>query len=61
MSNQVADFMRNEIALNKRALELGIAPRVRTQKDYELFFLKAADEIDRLENEVLRVKAQSLF
>jgi hypothetical protein len=52
MSNPIADFMRNAVDLDKTALRLGILPRHYTMKDIELFFTKAADEIDRLERAV---------
>ncbi len=53
MPNPIADFMRNEIAMRERGLKLGIAPRQYNEADFRLFFLKAADEIDRLEAALL--------
>lgn len=48
MSNQMSDFLRRDVELNQQAAKLGLRQRIRSQEDVELFFLKAADEIDRL-------------
>lgn len=48
MSNQMSDFLRRDVELNQQAAKLGLRQRVRSQEDVELFFLKAADEIDWL-------------
>jgi len=50
--NALAKFMRDRIALDEQALSLGIMPRIYTPTDVKMFFLKAADEIDRLEKEL---------
>jgi hypothetical protein len=49
MPNPIAAFMRERVALDEQGLKLGIEPRTYTRHDIKVFFLAAADEIDRLE------------
>lgn len=57
MENRIANFMRAQPAIDDMALKLGIMPRAYTNADVRLFFLKAADEIDRLESENAQMRA----
>lgn len=49
--NAISKFMRERVELDDKAQALGIMPSTYTHRDVRLFFIKAADEIDRLVDE----------